>query len=41
VIGLSFSTIFSAGSIVALPLIVVTWFVIRRPLARQYPPAKV
>ena len=32
-IGLSFSTIFSAGSIVALPLIVVTWFVIRRPLA--------
>jgi len=41
-IGLSFSTIFSAGSIVALPLIVVTWFVIRRPLAaRQYPPAEV
>jgi MFS transporter, FHS family, glucose/mannose:H+ symporter len=32
-IGLSFSTIFSAGSIVALPLIVVTWFVIRRPPA--------
>jgi MFS transporter, FHS family, glucose/mannose:H+ symporter len=32
-IGLSFSTIFSVGSIVALPLIVVTWFVIRRPLA--------
>jgi fucose permease len=32
-IGLSFSAIFSAGSIVALPLIVVTWFVIRRPLA--------
>ena len=32
-IGLSFSTIFSAGSIVALPLVVVTWFVIRRPLA--------
>jgi fucose permease len=31
--GLSFSTIFSAGSIVALPLIVLTWFVIRRPLA--------
>lgn len=31
-IGLSFSTIFSAGSIVALPLVVVTWFVIRRPL---------
>jgi hypothetical protein len=37
-IGLSFSTIFlSAGSIVALPLIVVTWFVIRRPrTAGQY-----
>jgi MFS transporter, FHS family, glucose/mannose:H+ symporter len=32
-IGLSFSTIFSAGSIVALPLAVVAWFVIRRPLA--------
>jgi fucose permease len=32
-IGLSFSTIFSAGSMLALPLIVVTWFVIRRPLA--------
>jgi MFS transporter, FHS family, glucose/mannose:H+ symporter len=32
-IGLSFSTIFSAGSIVALPLVVVTWFVIRRPPA--------
>ena len=32
-IGLSFSRIFSAGSIVALPLVVVTWFVIRRPLA--------
>ena len=32
-IGLSFSRIFSAGSIVALPLVIVTWFVIRRPLA--------
>lgn len=32
-IGLSFSTIFSAGSVVALPLIVVAWFVIRQPLA--------
>jgi MFS transporter, FHS family, glucose/mannose:H+ symporter len=32
-IGLSFSTIFSAGSIVAVPLVVVAWFVIRRPLA--------
>ena len=41
-VGLSFSTIFSAGSIVALPLIVVAWFVIRRPLAaRQYPRAEV
>jgi len=41
-IGLSFSTIFSAGSIVALPLVVVAWFVIRQPLAAgQYPPAKV
>jgi len=34
-IGLSFSSIFSAGSIVALPLIVVTWFVIRRPPAAR------
>jgi MFS transporter, FHS family, glucose/mannose:H+ symporter len=41
-IGLSFSTIFSAGSIVALPLVVVAWFVSRRPLAAgQYPPAEV
>jgi MFS transporter, FHS family, glucose/mannose:H+ symporter len=32
-IGLSFSMIFSAGSIVALPLVVVAWFVIRRPPA--------
>jgi MFS transporter, FHS family, glucose/mannose:H+ symporter len=34
-IGLSFSTIFSAGGIVALPLVVVTWFVTRRPLAAR------
>jgi len=34
-IGLSFSTIFSAGSIVAAPLVVVAWFVIRRPLAAR------
>jgi MFS transporter, FHS family, glucose/mannose:H+ symporter len=39
--GLPFSRIFAAGSIVALPLVVVAWFVIRRPLAaRQAPPAK-
>ena len=41
-IGLSFSAIFSAGSIVALPLVVVAWFVIRQPFAAgQYPPAEV
>jgi MFS family permease len=41
-IGLRFSTIFAIGSIVAVPLVVVAWFVIRRPLAaRQYPSAKV
>ena len=41
-IGLSFSAIFSAGSIVALPLVVVAWFVIRQPLAAgKYPPAEV
>ena len=41
-IGLSYSTIFAAGSIVAAPLVVVAWFVIRRPLAaRQRPSAKV
>jgi len=40
-IGLPFSTIFAAGSIVALPLAVVAWFVIRPPLAaRPYPPVK-
>ena len=39
--GLPYSRIFAAGSIVALPLVVVAWFVIRRPLAaRQAPPAK-
>ena len=32
-IGLPFSTIFAIGSIVAVPLVVVAWFVIRRPLA--------
>jgi fucose permease len=41
-IGLSFSTIFSAGSIVAVPLVVVAWFVIRRaPGRRQYPRTKI
>ena len=41
-IGLPFSTIFATGSIVAAPLVVVAWFVIRRPLgARQHPPTKV
>jgi FHS family glucose/mannose:H+ symporter-like MFS transporter len=40
-IGLPFSTIFAAGSIVAIPLVVIASFVIRRPLATpQYPPAK-
>ena len=40
-IGLQFSTIFAAGSIVALPLVVIASFVIRRPLAtRHTPPAK-
>jgi MFS family permease len=40
-IGLSFSKIFSAGSIVAVPLAVVAWFVIRRPLAAgQCPPGQ-
>src|SRR5439155_23178144 len=34
-IGLPFSTIFAAGSIVAVPLIVVASFVIRRPLAAR------
>ncbi len=33
--GLPYSTIFATGSIVAAPLVVVTWFVIRRPLAAQ------
>ncbi len=31
--GLPYSTIFATGSIVAAPLVVVAWFVIRRPLA--------
>lgn len=40
-IGLQFSTIFAAGSIVAVPLVVIASFVIRRPLtAQRYPPAK-
>ena len=39
--GLQFSTIFAAGSIVALPLVVIALFVIRGPLAtQQFPPAK-
>ena len=42
VIGLPYSTIFAAGSIVAMPLVVVAWFVIRRPLAaRPHPPAEI
>jgi MFS transporter, FHS family, glucose/mannose:H+ symporter len=42
VVGLPYSMIFAAGSIVAVPLVVVAWFVIRRPLAaRQYPSEKV
>jgi MFS transporter, FHS family, glucose/mannose:H+ symporter len=32
-VGLPYSMIFAAGSIVAVPLIVVAWFVSRRPLA--------
>ena len=41
VVGLPYSMIFAAGSIVAVPLVVVAWFVIRRPLAaREYPPTK-
>jgi MFS transporter, FHS family, glucose/mannose:H+ symporter len=40
-IGLQYSTIFAAGSIVALMLVVIASFVIRGPLAtRQSPPAK-
>jgi hypothetical protein len=39
-LGLPFSTIFATGSIVAVPLVVVAWFVTRRTLpARQHPPA--
>jgi MFS family permease len=40
-IGLPFSMIFAAGSVVALPLAVIAAVIIRRPLgARQYPPLK-
>jgi MFS transporter, FHS family, glucose/mannose:H+ symporter len=40
-IGLPFSTIFAAGSIVALPLAVIAALIIRQPLvARQPPPVK-
>jgi MFS transporter, FHS family, glucose/mannose:H+ symporter len=40
-IGLPFSTIFAAGSIVALPLVIIAVLIIRRPLvARQPPPVK-
>src|SRR5436305_9661537 len=35
VVGLPYSMIFAAGSIVAVPLVVVAWFVIRRPLAAR------
>jgi fucose permease len=33
-LGLPYSTIFAGGSIVVMPLIVIAWFVIQRPLAR-------
>ena len=40
-IGLPFSMIFAAGSVVALPLAVIAAVIIRRPLgARRYPPLK-
>jgi hypothetical protein len=40
-IGLPFSKIFTAGSVVALPLAVIAAVIIRRPLAaRHYPPLK-
>jgi MFS transporter, FHS family, glucose/mannose:H+ symporter len=40
-IGLPFSMIFAAGSVVALPLAVIAAGIIRRPLGtRQYPPLK-
>jgi MFS transporter, FHS family, glucose/mannose:H+ symporter len=40
-IGLPFSVIFAAGSVVALPLAVIAALIIRRPLgARHYPPVK-
>lgn len=40
-VGMPFSTIFAAGSVIAVPLAVIAAFVIRRPLAaRQYPDAK-
>ena len=40
-VGLQFSTIFAAGSIVALPLVVIALFVIRRrSLRSSTPPAK-
>jgi MFS family permease len=40
-VGLPFSTIFAAGSIVAVPLAFIALLVIRRPLAaRQYPSGK-
>lgn len=41
VIGLPFSLIFAAGSVLALPLAVVAALIVRRPLgAREYPPVK-
>ena len=40
-LGFPLSTIFAAGSIVAVPIIVVAWLVVRRPLAvQQSPPAE-
>src|SRR5215472_79806 len=40
-VGLSFSMIFAAGSVVALPLAVIAAMIVRRPLAaREYPPGK-
>src|SRR5215467_109121 len=40
-VGLSFSMIFAAGSVVALPLAVIAAMIVRRPLAaREYPAGK-
>jgi hypothetical protein len=31
-LGLAFSTIFAAGTLVALPLVAIAYFIVRRPL---------